>query len=288
MQELTKDNIRGKEGKTREREIEIDFFALLRHILKRLWIIILVGLICGGIMFCVAEFIIQPTYKSGFSAFVNNKQGQNESQQITNQDINASHQLVATYSTIITSREMLLGAIEEDEETKGSNLRNYSYNKLKSMVKINMKDDTGVLEVNVISKNQNEALQFANALAKKAPTYMAYVVEGSSMKIIDMPAYPDKKYAPSTSKYAILGMLAGALIVLIIIIIRYFTNDTLTSESTLEQYYSLPIVGVIPDYTKVGKEGNGYYKYGGYSYGYGYKLKSEKAEKKDKEEKKNG
>lgn len=283
MQDLNKENVMGNDGKTREREIEIDILALLRTILKRLWLIILVALICGGVMFCIAQYMIKPTFRSGFSAFINNKQAQGDSQQqITNNDINASHQLVNTYSTIITSREMLVGAIEEDEETKGTNLRKYDYNKLKSMVKINMKDDTGVLEVNVISKDRNEALLFANAIAKKAPTYMAYIVEGSSMKIIDMPAYPNKKYAPDTSRYVILGMLAGALIVLIIVIIRYFTNDTLSSESDLEQYYSLPIVGVIPDYTKVNNKGKG--GYGDYySYGYSYKL-----ETKEKEEKKHG
>lgn len=282
MQDLTKDNFKGNEPKSRDREIEIDFLALLRTILKRLWLIILVGLICGGIMFCVAEFVVKPTYRSGFSAFINNKQGQSESQQITNNDINASHQLVATYSTIITSREMLMGAIEEDDNTKGTNLRKYSYAKLKSMVSINMKDDTGVLDVNVISPNQNEALQFANAIAKKAPEYMAYIVEGSSMKIIDMPAYPNSKYAPNTSRYTLLGVLAGVLLMLIIVVIRYFTNDTLSGESDLEQHYNLPIIGVIPDYTKVGKGEKGGY----YSYGYAYRLKpSDKDKDKDKEDK---
>ena len=279
MQDLTKDNFKGNEPAKREREIEIDFISLLRTILKRLWLIILVALICGGIMFCIAEFVVKPTYRSGFSAFVNNKQGQSDSQQITNNDINASHQLVATYSTIITSREMLMGAIEEDDNTKGTNLRKYSYGKLKSMVSINMKDDTGVLEVNVISPNQNEALQFANAIAKKAPEYMAYIVEGSSMKIIDMPAYPSNKFAPNTSRYTLLGALAGFLIMLIIVIISYFTNDTLSGESDIEQHYNLPIVGVIPDYTKVGKDSKGGY----YSYGYAYRLKSS-----DKEDEKRG
>ena len=283
MQDLTKDNFKENEPKSRDREIEIDFLALLRTILKRLWLIILVGLICGGIMFCVAEFVVKPTYRSGFSAFINNKQGQSESQQITNNDINASHQLVATYSTIITSREMLMGAIEEDDNTKGTNLRKYSYGKLKSMVSINMKDDTGVLDVNVISPNQNEALQFANAIAKKAPEYMAYIVEGSSMKIIDMPAYPNSKYAPNTSRYTLLGVLAGVLLMLIIVVIRYFTNDTLSGESDIEQHYNLPIIGVIPDYTKVGKGEKGGY----YSYGYAYRLKPSDKDK-DKEDKKRG
>ena len=50
MQDLTKDNFKENEPKSRDREIEIDFLALLKTILKRLWLIILVGLICGGIM----------------------------------------------------------------------------------------------------------------------------------------------------------------------------------------------------------------------------------------------
>ena len=65
---------------------------------------------------------------------------------------------------------------------------------------------------------------------------------------------------------------------LIIVVIRYFTNDTLSGESDIEQHYNLPIIGVIPDYTKVGKGEKGGY----YSYGYAYRQKPSDKDKEDK------
>jgi len=267
MQELSKENVKLKDKKSRE--IEIDLVALFRAVLKKIWVIILVALIGAGIMFGISTFMIQPTYRSYCTAYINNKNA--SSQQITNSDINAQTQLASTYSTILTSNTVLTAAAES------INL-DYPYSTLRSMVKTSQKGDTGVIEISVISKSKDLAYMLADAISKVAPAYMSDMVEGSSMKIVDKPVYPVNKYAPSTSRYTILGFLAGALLTLVIVIIRYFTDDTLYSETTLEQAYSLPIIGIIPDYTKVDKQGKGY------SYGYAYKRSSKSSEEKEDKE----
>ena len=264
MQEITNEN---RVNDKASREIEIDVVGLLRAIFKKLWVIILVALVCGGIMFGLSEYVIQPTYRAYCTAYVNNKNVQSGSQQITNSDMNAQHQLAATYSTILTSNTVLTAAAES------INL-DYPYSRLKSMVKTSEKDETGVIEISVISKSKDLSFMLADAISKVAPTYMADMVEGSSMKIVDHPEYPKGKYAPNTSRYTLLGALAGALLTLIIVIIRHFTDDTLSSETYLEQNYSMPIIGIIPDFTKIDKQGKG-----AYSYGYAYKRSSSKEEK---------
>ena len=81
------------------------------------------------------------------------------------------------------------------------------------------------------------------------------------MKIIDYPEFSDKRYKPSYSNFALIGFLIGALIVIVFVIIRYFMDDTVKSESDIESSFSIPILGVIPDVSKASNNHSDYYYY---------------------------
>ena len=205
---MRKDDTKRKEVPERE----IDIIPILKELLKKLWLIILVGLILSGAVFVGTKVLIKPTYRSGFTAYVNNKQSKENTDFLSSSDVTASKQLVLTYQKILTSNTILTAAAKS------------------------MELDT-------------------------APQYMAQIVEGSSMKIIDYPEFSDKRYKPSYSRFALIGFLIGALIVIVFVIIRYFTDDTVKSESDIESSFSIPILGVIPDVSKASNNHSDYYYY---------------------------
>ena len=85
------------------------------------------------------------------------------------------------------------------------------------------------------------------------------------MAIIDTTQMPDMRHSPSYTKYAAVGALIGAVLMLTVVIIRSFMNDKVPNEAALEERYKLPVVGVIPDMTAIIGRG----EYGRYSrYGY--------------------
>lgn len=51
-------------------EREIDIIPILKELIKKLWLIALVGLVVGGAFFVGAKVFIKPTYRSGFTAYV--------------------------------------------------------------------------------------------------------------------------------------------------------------------------------------------------------------------------
>ena len=81
------------------------------------------------------------------------------------------------------------------------------------------------------------------------------------MKVIDYPEFSDKRYKPSYLKFALFGFLAGALIVIAIVIIRCLINDTVKGENELETRFNIPILGVIPDIEKASNNRSDYYYY---------------------------
>lgn len=240
--------------KAENQDLEINIVPLLKEILKKLWLIILVGIIVGGAVFAGAKVLIKPSYRSGFTAYVNNKQGKKTTDYLTSSDVNAAKELVLTYKSIISSNSILSAAAE----SIGVDL---SYNELAKKVSTEVKDETEIITVYVVDTDPQFAYDYAQAISKTAPAYMAQIVEGSSMKIIDHPEYSDKRFKPSYSRYAIIGFLIGALLVVIFVIIRYFMDDTVKNEGEVENKFALPILGVIPDVTKASNKGSDYYYY---------------------------
>ena len=234
--------------------IEIDLVALLKEIVKKLWLILLVGLIVGATVYVGAKVFIKPTYRSGFTAYVNNKQGKQTTDYLTSSDVNAAKLLVLTYQSIIKSNNILTAAAE----SIGVDL---PYESLAKKVSAEVKDDTEIISVYVVDTDPQFAYDYAQAIAKTAPTYMAQIVEGSSMKIIDVPEYSEKRYKPSYLKFGLIGFLIGTLLVIIFIVVRYFMDDTIKNESEIESKFALPILGVIPDITKASNKSSDYYYY---------------------------
>ncbi|MDO4882835.1 MAG: Wzz/FepE/Etk N-terminal domain-containing protein [Oscillospiraceae bacterium] len=264
---MRKDDTKRKEVPERE----IDIIPILKELLKKLWLIILVGLILGGAVFVGTKVLIKPTYRSGFTAYVNNKQGKESTDFLSSSDVTASKQLVLTYQKILTSNTILTAAAKSME-------LDASYNTLQKLVSTEVKDETEIISVFVVDTDPQFAYDYAQAISKTAPQYMAQIVEGSSMKIIDYPEFSDKRYKPSYSNFALIGFLIGALIVVVFVIIRYFMDDTVKSESDIESSFSIPILGVIPD---VSKASNNYSDY--YYYSQNSEDKKSESEQKDEE-----
>lgn len=239
-------------------DVEINIIPILKEILRRLWLIALVGLMVGGAVFAGTKIFIKPTYRSGFTAYVNNKQSKENTDFLSSSDISASKQLVLTYQKILTSNTILTASAS----SMGFDA---SYGTLQKMVFTEVKDDTEIISVYVVDTDPQFAYEYAQAIAKTAPQYMAEIVEGSSMKIIDHPEFSDKRYKPSYMQFAFIGFLIGAVIVLLFVIIRYFMDDTVKDENEIETRFSIPILGVIPDVTKASSNRSDYYYYAEHS-----------------------
>ena len=252
----------------RKNEVEIDLVPILKTLLSKLWVMILVGCIVAGIAFGAAKLFVKPTYRCGFSAYVNNQHAQaTEKSILTNSDLAAAQQLTKTLSYIIRSNTILTASLQSINS-------DLSYEQFNRMVSTEIKDETELISVYVVNENPQLAYDLANAIAKTAPSYMADIVEGSSMKIVDYPVFSQVRYQPSYMKYALLGFAFGFLLIVVIVLIRYFKDDTVRGEDDVEQRFGLPILGVLPDNTSSSRNKDGYYSYE-YGYGYGEKPKEE-------------
>ena len=239
----------------RNTDVEIDIIPLFKTLCSKVWLMVLVGLIAAGLAFSASKVLVKPTYRSGFTAYVNNQQTQVNKDVLTSSDLSAAKELVRTYSQILASNAVLSASAQSIN-------MEIPYSTLKDMVSTDIKNDTEIISVNVVDGSPQKAYDLACAIADFAPSYLSGIVEGSSMKIIDVPVYSEQRYKPSYTKYALFGFLAGVLLILVIYVIKYFSDDTVKSEGDIEARFDVPILGVIPDLTKSGDKKSDYYAYG--------------------------
>ena len=54
------------------------------------------------------------------------------------------------------------------------------------------------------------------------------------------------KTSPSVKRDAMIGGLACALVVMLVVLVRYFVNDTITTEEDVNRYLGLTILSSVP------------------------------------------
>ena len=233
----------------------VDVSHVFRALWKKLPIILLVGLLCGALAFAYSYFLITPLYQTSFTVYVNNKTDTGEKNNgISNQDLNAARSLATTYAEIITGRTVL--------ETAANNCGiTYKYGTLKGMVNTNISNNTEIIRVNVKAKSPEMALSLANAVIETSTEQISSIIDGSSMSVVDKPYLPEGKASPSYLKFTLIGMVAGMVLVIIIVVIRAIVDDRILDESSIEDRLGVPVLGTIPNLAEASKNKDAYAGY---------------------------
>lgn len=234
-------------------ETEIDLLRLLLACWHRLWIIILAAVLCAGLGFCYAKFLITPEYQSGIMVYVNNNSHTSENNAITPGDLSVSQQLVDTYVVILKNKTTLKEIIEVGH-------LNYTPEQLSKMISASAVNETEIFQIKVTATNPYATALISNIIAQVLPEKISSIVDGSSVRIMDIAEVPEYPISPSITKYIALGMLLGIIISASIIIIIEFFNTTICDEEYLTQNYDLPVLAVIPELIANSKNNHsGYY-----------------------------
>lgn len=238
--------------KREEQFIEIDLFQLVRALWHRAWAIILAMLVCGGLGFSYARFMITPTYQARALMYVNNSTLSVGSTSVSLSDLSASQTLVDTYLVILKTRLTLNEVIERAE------LR-YSYEQLSGMIQASSVNDTEIFAITVTSTDPVEAERIANTITEVLPGKITEILDGSSARTVDLAVVPTSRSSPSITRYTTMGMMAGIAISCAIIVLMELLDEQIRNEDYLIQTYKLPMLAVVPDL--MAKPGKGYSEY---------------------------
>ena len=220
---------------------DVDLKRLFFEVLKRVWLILLVGIICGAGVFAYANFFITPQYKATATIYIQNYTGEND-EKIYSSDLSASQNLVTTYQGLLTSDNVLNRVKEKLGE-------NYSVDAIRASFTAEAIEDTPILKISVSDHDPEEAAKIVNEIAKVAPDAIMNLVEGSSVKVVDFSRVPTGISYPSYKKVAVIGCVLGAGLTLAIIVLLVLFNSYIEGEEDITKLFDAPVIGKIPDFT---------------------------------------
>lgn len=220
---------------------DVDLKRLFFEILKRLWLILLVGIVCGSGVFLYAKFFITPQYKATATIYIQNYTGEND-EKIYSSDLSASQNLVTTYQGLLTSDNVLNRVKEKLGE-------NYNVDAIRASFTAEAVEDTPILKISISNNDPEEAAKIVNEIAKVAPDAIMDLVEGSSVKVVDLARVPEEIAYPSYKKLTLIGCVIGAGLTLAIIVLLVLFNSYIEDEDDIAKLFDAPVVGKIPNFT---------------------------------------
>lgn len=217
-------------------EIEIDLLELLGEFRRKIWIILGVIVLFGGVAGAFSKFVLTPQYKSTAMVYILSK----ETTLTSLADLQIGSQLTKDYSVMITSRPVLEEVIEKQKLS-------LSYNQLKRMIRISNPADTRILNMSVSDTDPVRAKAIVDAVAKASSDYIGDIMEMIPPKIIENGVVPDNPTSPNIKKNAALGGLALSVAACGFITLQVIMNDTIRSEEDVSRYLGISVLAVIPE-----------------------------------------
>ena len=247
----------------------VDIMHIVKAVWRKIWLVVIAGILAAAIGFSIATFLITPTYSSSIMLYVNNSSfsAGDLGFSISTSQLSAAQSLAKTYTVILKNRTTLQRLIDETGV-------DYNWGELNQMIESSSVNNTEVMRVTVTCEDPYKAEKIANGIAKVLPQRISEIVEGASMEVVDSAVANPRKVAPSATKYAVYGFILGAILAVLGVSLAAFMDNTIHDEEYITNVYDYPILAKVPNLLDSGaKKYDYYYKRSDYSYKVNYSDK---------------
>ena len=221
---------------TRENdEIEIDLRAFFLK-LKTKWLTCILGLLLGAVLALGYSIFLQDSqYQSTAMVYLRG----NGSSSISIQDLQVGTQLTKDYEIIFKSRPVLESTIDElnlDMSTK----------ELSNLISITNTEDTRILSITATADTPELAKDIANSIMDNGVQKVSEI-DAQQPYVVETAIENAARVGMSRSRMTILGAVAGLVITLGYIFLRFVLSDNVTSADDLENTLNVPVLAVVLD-----------------------------------------
>ena len=209
--------------------IKIDLGRIFKAILSNWYIMAIVGLIIGGIMFNWRSTKKQQYY-AAVSLYSAAYGSVSESTQVA--------KVMQSYASIITSKKIA----ERAASILGDNTINGSY--IRSVTGVRYSEDSPILYISATDTNPERAISIANAVAEAFIIEVQSLTGSEGVKILDQ-ATNAAALSLGILKYTVLGMVGGVIAVALLITVFVILSDRVYRVDDAELGGKLEVLGII-------------------------------------------
>lgn len=217
---------------------EIDVFALLRRLWDRKWLITFVALLFGLIALVISAFVLPKEYTASTRVYVVNNNNQSENA-VNYQDIQAGSYLVNDYKEIIKSDDVINQVIRDEK-------LNLSPSELSQRIRVDVPTDTRLITISVEGSDAKESSRLANAVRDVAIDKIKEVTKVEDVTVAETAKVPTMPTSPNIKRNLIIGVLAGAFMTIVILIVFEALDDRIKTGEDVERTLNRTLLGVVP------------------------------------------
>lgn len=216
--------------------IEIDVVEVFLFMLRRWWMFILSMVLVLAIGLSICMFVITPKYESTTKIIILNQQNNGT---LTYSDMQLASQLTKDYEELIVSRDVL--------ETVISDCRlEDDYDDLLDRVKVENITDTRIISITVEDESPSMAQRIATSIRETAAEHIKSVTDVEAVNIAEEANLPVEQSSPSVLLWAVLSAAAGFLLVFVLLLVRFLSDDNIKSVEGVTKCLALSTLALVP------------------------------------------
>ena len=227
---------------------------IIRLLLSHIWLIIVITVLGAGAAFGISKFLLPLQYSSHITMYVQSYTGITENANNVN-NISNSKQLVNTYMEVLKDDAVMNAVAEKLSMQFEENVLSQNFTiggsgkitpaSIRSCLAISSVTDTSAVKVTATAKNAEVAAAICNDLTQVAPQYVEEAVGVGSINTIDTAKVYNTPVAPNTMKNTMIGAVAGFMLIVLIIFLIDFFDNTIKDTDALGKKYNKAIIGDI-------------------------------------------
>lgn len=214
---------------------QIDLLEVFAALKRKLWLILLAAFIGGAGAGAFSKLVLIPEYTSTAMLYVLSK----ETTLTSLADLQIGSQLTKDYRIIVTSRPVLQDVIQSLE-------LQLDYKELRKKLTLENPSESRILTITVTDPDPKLAKLIVDKVASTASDYIGEIMEMVPPKLIEDREVAIEPEGPNNLKNAIMGALAGGMLVCGILTMGVVLNDTIQTEEDVEKYLNLTVLASVP------------------------------------------
>lgn len=214
-------------------EADISLFELCRSVFKKIWLLLLVAAVAGGLTFFVVTITEEDLYDSSYKSYL-----YDDKLPFSSAD---AHSIIQMYDYIATNENILQRVIDDS----GIDL---SISQVEKMLNFKLDDKNTIVTVTVSAEDPAAVSAIAESLNKVVSAEIRAKVKGIQVETLVSPSQPvlnSSANQPFTSA-AMIGLLFFILTAVIVIIVE-IAEDKVKGAGQLEERCGFVVLGTVPE-----------------------------------------
>lgn len=211
-------------------------------VIKKLWFILLITIVCTGLTAFVSVYLITPIYEAQTSLYVYTKDYASTAtqDQTAYSDIQVNQMLIKDYAQLLTSEKVTSQVINR------LGIKGMSADDLSGELSISNQNSTDILTIYVDDSSPLRAQQIANAVGDVFVDTVLELTNKNNISTIDSAKLPTHPIQPQKTKNVLLSFLISLFGSTGIVAFVEVLDNRAKSIEDIEDEVGFNVIGILP------------------------------------------